>query len=248
MLHVWSISYRISMPSSLLNQLYQAILFWIRLSLYSDWHGVWAVFIIIIFIIVIVSVVVMIIIIIIIVVVPIIIIVIILILIIIIIIVIIIIIILLSLYQCDINCAGHFTLDALASRPVACGSWHGVCTWPAKTPGSSSGQGCFVNIRYHQMWKVCQMWKTFHILCSASTWFQQCGLTRTCNQVPLSTQTVIVRYHVEERCARCRHSIKGKGKWLQPPPPPPTPPHPPPKKKKKKNKEKKRKKTSKMFN
>ena len=23
-------------------------------------------------------------------------------------------------YQCDINCAGHFTLDALASRPVAC--------------------------------------------------------------------------------------------------------------------------------
>ena len=24
-------------------------------------------------------------------------------------------------YQCDINCAGHFTLDALASRPVACG-------------------------------------------------------------------------------------------------------------------------------
>ena len=34
-------------------------MFWIRLSLYSDWHGVWAVFIIIIFIIVIVSVVVM---------------------------------------------------------------------------------------------------------------------------------------------------------------------------------------------
>ena len=78
MLQVWSISYRISMTSSLLYQLYQAILFWIRLSLYSDWHGVWAVFIIIIFIIVIVSVVVMIIIIIIIVVVPIIIIVIIL--------------------------------------------------------------------------------------------------------------------------------------------------------------------------
>ena len=26
-------------------------------------------------------------------------------------------------YQWDINCAGHFTLDALASRPVAC--------WPA---------------------------------------------------------------------------------------------------------------------
>ena len=25
-----------------------------------------------------------------------------------------------SSYQCDINCAGHFTLDALASRPVAC--------------------------------------------------------------------------------------------------------------------------------
>ena len=23
-------------------------------------------------------------------------------------------------YQCDIKCAGHFTLDALASRPVAC--------------------------------------------------------------------------------------------------------------------------------
>ena len=23
-------------------------------------------------------------------------------------------------YQCDINCAGHSTLDALASRPVAC--------------------------------------------------------------------------------------------------------------------------------
>ena len=75
MLQVWSISYRISMTSSLLYQLYPAILFWIRLSLYSDWHGVWAVFIIIIFIIVIVSVVVMIIIIIIIVVVPIIIIV-----------------------------------------------------------------------------------------------------------------------------------------------------------------------------
>ena len=70
MLQVWSISYRISMTSFLLYQLYQAILFWIRLSLYSDWHGVWAVFIIIIFIIVIVSVVVMIIIIIIIVVVP----------------------------------------------------------------------------------------------------------------------------------------------------------------------------------
>ena len=87
MLQVWSISYRISMTSSLLYQLYQAILFWIRLSLYSDGHGVWAVFIIIIFIIVIVSVVVMIIIIIIIVVVPIIIIVIILIIIIIIIIV-----------------------------------------------------------------------------------------------------------------------------------------------------------------
>ena len=86
MLQVWSISYRISMTSSLLYQLYQAILFWIRLSLYSDWHGVWAVFIIIIFIIVTVSVVVMIIIIIIIVVVPIIIIVIILIIIIIIII------------------------------------------------------------------------------------------------------------------------------------------------------------------
>ena len=86
MLKVWSISYRISMISFLLYQLYQAILYWIRLSLYSDWHGVWAVFIIIIFIIVIVSVVVMIIIIIIIVVVPIIIIVIILIIIIIIII------------------------------------------------------------------------------------------------------------------------------------------------------------------
>ena len=66
------------MTSFLLYQLYQAILFWIRLSLYSDWHGVWAVFIIIIFIIVIASVVVIIIIIIIIVVVPIIIIVIIL--------------------------------------------------------------------------------------------------------------------------------------------------------------------------
>ena len=89
MLQVWSISYRISMTSSLLYQLYQAILFWIRLSLYSDWHGVWAVFIIIIFIIVIVSVVVLIIIIITIVVVPIIIIVIILIIIIIIIIIII---------------------------------------------------------------------------------------------------------------------------------------------------------------
>ena len=88
MLQVWSISYRISMTSFLLYQLYQAILFWIRLSLYSDWHGVWAVFIIIIFIIVIVSVVVMIIIIIIIVVVPIIIIVIILVIIIIIIIII----------------------------------------------------------------------------------------------------------------------------------------------------------------
>ena len=86
MLQVWSISYRISMTSFLLYQLYQAILFWIRLSLYSDWHGVWAVYIIIIFIIVIVSVIVMIIIIIIIVV-PIIIIVIILIIIIIIIIV-----------------------------------------------------------------------------------------------------------------------------------------------------------------
>ena len=59
MLQVWSISYRISMTSFLLYQLYQAILFWIRLSLYSDWHGVWAVFIIIIFIIVSVSVVVM---------------------------------------------------------------------------------------------------------------------------------------------------------------------------------------------
>ena len=23
-------------------------------------------------------------------------------------------------YQCDINCADHFTLDTLASRPVAC--------------------------------------------------------------------------------------------------------------------------------
>ena len=134
MLQVWSISCRISMTSSLLYQLYQAILFWIRLSLYSDWHGVWAVFIIIIFIIVIVSVVVMIIIIIIIVVVPIIIIVIILIIIIIIIIVLLLLslllllllLILLSLfgnnipYQCDITCAGHFTLDALASRTVAC--------------------------------------------------------------------------------------------------------------------------------
>ena len=26
-------------------------------------------------------------------------------------------------YQCDINCAGRFTLDALASRPVACPIW-----------------------------------------------------------------------------------------------------------------------------
>ena len=34
-------------------------------------------------------------------------------------------------YQCDINCAGHFTLDALASRPVACLSmktnWNMTC-------------------------------------------------------------------------------------------------------------------------
>ena len=29
-------------------------------------------------------------------------------------------------YQCDINCAGHFTLDALASRPVACRFLWGV--------------------------------------------------------------------------------------------------------------------------
>ena len=134
MLQVWSISYRISMTLSLLYQLYQAILFWIRLSLHSDWHGVWAVFIIIIFIIVIASVVVMI-----------------------IIIIIIVVVLLLSSsssslslllsssssslyyhhyyyyyycychysvnnipYQCDITCAGHFTLDALASRTVAC--------------------------------------------------------------------------------------------------------------------------------
>ena len=29
---------------------------------------------------------------------------------------------------------------------------------------------CRVNIRYHQIWKVCQIWETFHIWCWASTW------------------------------------------------------------------------------
>ena len=119
MLQVWSISYRISMTSSLLYQLYQAILFWIRLSLYSDWHGVWAVFIISIFIIVIVSVVVTIIIIIIIVVVPIIIIVIILIIIMIIIIIVLLLLLLLSLLL--------LSLSSLSMRHNLCRSFHPWC-------------------------------------------------------------------------------------------------------------------------
>ena len=76
MLHVWSISYRISMTSSLLYQLYRAILFYRRrrrrrrrLRRRRRRHQVNTI--------------------------P---------------------------YQCDINCAGHFTLDTLASKPVACWS------------------------------------------------------------------------------------------------------------------------------
>ena len=125
MLQVWSISYRISMTSSLLYQSYQAILFWIRLSLHSDWHGVWAVFIIIIFIIVIVSVVVMIIIIIIIVVVPIIIIVIILIIIIIIIIIVLLLLLWLSLLLLLLPLFGKWY--SIPMRHNLCRSFHPWC-------------------------------------------------------------------------------------------------------------------------
>ena len=31
--------------------------------------------------------------------------------------------------------------------------------------------GAGVNIRYYQIWKVCQIWETFHIWCWAPTWF-----------------------------------------------------------------------------
>ena len=41
-------------------------------------------------------------------------------------------------------------------------------------------QGCSVNIRYHQSWKVCQIWETFHIWCWASTWWLPYGLGCSC--------------------------------------------------------------------
>ena len=42
--------------------------------------------------------------------------------------------------------------------------------WRHCNGSSCVAQGCFVNIRYHQIWMVWQIWETFHIWCWASTW------------------------------------------------------------------------------
>ena len=49
-------------------------------------------------------------------------------------------------YQCDINCAGHFTLDALASRTVAC-----LCCLIQPRPRGEEGNCSYLHPLSHRV-------------------------------------------------------------------------------------------------